>query len=158
MGRRRLGRRSGSFVRCLWHLDKREGNLSHGLWYYDRADPDALKRLLAEAERCGVTDRFHLVEDPGPEQRWMGHAVFLPSRGEPRLPDLVRPLECGRRVVTFMTKPILDPAITVCSPLDLDAAAAALVVALGTDRTAERTRRAAPLQSLRDLVIGSARA
>lgn len=122
------------FVRLLWHLQDRHGIAAHGLWR-GVEEPEEAERLRAEAERCGVGDRFHLVADDDEAGRWCGEVAFLPYRdpADPRV--LLAAAAAGQRVVTFDAVPAELPWLAHVLPLDLDAAAAAVAVGVveGTD-------------------------
>ncbi|MCU1497614.1 MAG: hypothetical protein JWM47_1567 [Acidimicrobiales bacterium] len=117
---------SDLFVRSLWHLEHRAGRVAHGLWLYDGDDDEHLDRLRAEAARCGLGDRLHLVADPGAGRRWFGDAVFLPFRALATVDELLETLAHGREVVTFAPAAFANPSIHTLEPLDLDGVAARL--------------------------------
>lgn len=124
---------SDLFVRALWHLEHRCGRIAHGLWLYDGDDDEHLDRLRAEAVRCGLGDRLHLVPDPGPGHRWFGDVVFLPFRAPATVEELLEVLAHGREVVTFEPAAFANPSIHALAPLDLDGVAHRLADALRLD-------------------------
>jgi hypothetical protein len=117
------------FVRALWHLEHQHGMVVHGVWAEHRDVDVHPGELMAEAERCGVADRLHLVDDVE-SQRWAGDAVFLPYRYPLVETDLMPAAIVAMRVVVFEPVDLHAPWITTVPYLDLDAAAAALAVAL----------------------------
>lgn len=126
------------FVRALWALEHRHDVRAHGVWagLVSRAE---INRLEAEAERCGVGERFHLVP-PTDRILVLGDAVFLPYRSDrPGLDDETATAALsGAPVVCFPFAEPVDSAVTVVPHLDVDAAADALAKAMTVDRAGRR--------------------
>ena len=122
------------FVRMLWSVEQRHGVAAHGLWLGLGADPHEVARLQAEAERCGVGDRLHMRSADTEAARFCGDVVFLPYRSPGEPTEILSAVSSGLAVVTFPTCPVTDPAVRVVDHLDVDAAAAQIVEALGGDR------------------------
>jgi hypothetical protein len=112
------------FVRALWALEAHHGIRAHGLWVAIDPEPQDVARLEAEAERCGVGDRFHLVSGDD-ELRLCGDAALLPYRCEGDA-FVLDALAAGLAVVAFEAVGWEDEGIEVVADLDVDAAAAAL--------------------------------
>lgn len=122
-------------VRALWVLEHHHGIVAHGAWF-GLTDAVEIERCRDEARRCGVADRFHLRPAVGDEALICGDAVFLPYRSARRGTDndvAVASLS-GASVVAFPSCEPIDPDAVVVPPLDVDAAASALAVALSDDR------------------------
>lgn len=131
------------FPRLLWALAARHGVVAHGLWVGPLVTPDEEARLRAEAERCGVGERYHLVRE-GPALRTCGDVAVLPYRDradDPRQPTAELPMvavavAAGLPVAAFAAAVALDdPAVTSVADLDLDALAAAVAAGLAGDRS-----------------------
>ena len=124
------------FVRALWVLEHRYGVRADGLWLGLPSDGPDVDRLRAEAELCGVGERFHLRGDDIEVARFCGEAAFLPYRDGGDALDLTILLLAGVGVVTFDADGVRDPMVAEVGPLDVDAAAAALAPLLAGDRDA----------------------
>lgn len=124
------------FVRALWALEHRHGVRANGVWLGLGSDRHEVERLHAEARRCGVGDRFFQRDDDSLAARLCADAAFLPYRdpGDPF--DLMAALLGGLGVVTFAAAGVVDPIVIEVAPLDIEAAAAALVPLLAGDRDA----------------------
>jgi len=131
------------FVRGLWALEQRHGIAAHGLWLGLGSDPEEVRRLHVEAERCGLSGRFHQRSADTVAARCCGDAAFLPYRdaGDPFA--LTEAVVSGLGIATFITADVHDPMVIEVPPLDVEAAADALAELLGRDRSveAERARR-----------------
>lgn len=143
------------FVRALWALEHRHGMRAHGVWsgLVSRAE---INRLEAEAERCGVGHRFHLLP-PLDGVLMLGDAVFLPYRSDrPGLDDETATAALsGAPVVCFPFAEPVDAAVTVVPHLDVDAAADALAKAMTQDRAERRSEIARRwARSCEDMVTG----
>ena len=112
------------FVRCLWALEQRYGVIAHGLWI-GVGSPDDRRRLESEARRCGVADRYHLV-DGDEVDRFCGDAVFLPWRTDGERLETIWAVMTGLKVTAFPTVGFDDEAVTIVDHLDVDGAAQAL--------------------------------
>ena len=122
------------FIRSLWFLEQRHGIVAHGVWAGSGSDAHEVDRLRAEAARCGVEDRFHYLTRLTRGVKLCGDAVFLPYRSSPERDGLLPVITSGGAVVTF---PVIDPdypAVHVVPHLDVEAAAAAIAVAVSEDR------------------------
>lgn len=120
------------FIRCLWALEHRYGVVAHGLWV-GVGSADDRARLEAEARRCGVADRYHLVVGDAAD-RFCGDAVFLPWRTAGDAEEILSALVAGLSVTAFPSVAVPDEAVTVVGHLDIDAAARSLSVSLFEDR------------------------
>lgn len=121
---------SDLFVRALWFLEHRHGRSVHGVWLGPTDDHVEVADLRAEAARCGLADRFHLLPDCSEPARWCGDATFLPYRVPAAPLDLRRAAVADQTVVTFEPATEAGPWIVEVPFLDLEAAAAALDAAL----------------------------
>ena len=125
------------FVRALWALEHRHGIRAEGLWIDSQLDPNEAARLQGEAQRCGVADRFHLIE-ASPDLRFAGDVALLPYRCpvDNPLVDSVSAVVCdGMPVVGFDVLGIDDAAVALVADLDVDAAAEAIAAAPVDGRT-----------------------
>lgn len=130
------------FVRALWYLEHRHAVLAHGVWLGLPEDSRDVQRLEEEAARCGVADRYHLIEQDPVHERWLGDAVFLPGRYPPEAGELLAGGLADVPVVVFggVDQPL--PWVSEVAYLDIEGAASALADALrGIDRPGEIARR-----------------
>jgi hypothetical protein len=135
---------AGMFVRALWALEHRHGIAATGLWVATEGSPDEAARLEAEAERCGVGDRFR-IEHGAAELRSCGDVAFLPFRDAAPDDWPLTALLSGLGVVAFAAVAATDPGIAVVADLDVDAAADAIAAEHGRTR---ESRRAAAYERL----------
>lgn len=115
------------FLRALWALGDRHGIEAHGLWVGHEVSTDDAARLATEAVRCGVAERFHLVDDD-PDLQLCGDVALLPYRcqGDRTVLEAVC---AGMAVVGFEALGLVEDAIELVPDLDVDAAAAAVAAA-----------------------------
>lgn len=121
------------FIRVLWALEHRFGLLAHGAWFGLTTDPHEVDRLLQEARRCGVEDRFHHRPADRIEGRLCGDAVLLPYRSETAADDVLEATCTGAVVVTFTAAGVHDPLVDTVADLDVEDAAARLAPGLRGD-------------------------
>lgn len=148
------------FVRCLWAMQAHHGSLAHGVWFGSYDDVHERERLRSEAERCGVSDRFHHLPAHDVYTSLCGDVVLLPYRDATDDEQVLTSICSGAAVVTFPVTTVTDPSVRVAPHLDVDAAAAHVVEALAENRE-ERWRdtlRRLDLQSLIDELIAIAKA
>lgn len=130
------------FVRIVWALRERHGIDAHGLWFGSQL-PDETRRLHEEAERCGLTGRYHIRPYDGlgetPLDALCSDVVVLPTREALLAKHLQSASASGLIVVTFSVAETADARIWAVPDLDVDAAAAAAARALEGDR-ADRSR------------------
>jgi hypothetical protein len=146
------------FIRCLWAMQAHHGVQAHGVWFGSYDDVHERERLRAEAERCGLSDRFHHLPADELTTALCGDVVLLPYRDRTDDEQVLVSICAGAAVITFPVTGVTDPAVRVVAHLDVDAAAAALVEALAEDRS-ERWRdtlRRLDLQSLLDELVAIA--
>lgn len=123
------------FVRMLWFLEHHHHVHAHGVWFGPLGvDPHEAAELRDEADRCGLSDRFHLRPTGTLALRLLGDATFLPRREPAGRIDVIDAVASGSTVVTFHDVGIDDPSILRVDPLDVDAAADALAGSLERDR------------------------
>lgn len=144
------------FVRVLWVLQNRSGIEAHGAWFGSDEDPHEVARLRADADRCGVGDRYHYLCSETPYDRLCGDLVFLPYRDEADPEELLVAICSGQAVVTFPVTTLDQEAIHLVDHLDLEAAGSRLADLLKEDREARwsSTLRTLDVQSLVDELIG----
>ena len=129
------------FVRVLWAL-RRKGVDVDAAWLGIGESSDDGKRLRAEAERCGISERIHLRADASRPARLCGDVVLRPDRSGGRSPEeLIQAILAGCPVVAFSEVEAIDEGITVVPALDVEAAAAALVPLLDPASLAGREAR-----------------
>lgn len=123
---------SDLFVRVLWALSDRHGIEACGVWVTDDLDVEDEARLVAEAQRCGLADRFAIVRG-GPVLRHLGDVVVLPvrCRADRAVGEVVA---SGVPVVAFDALGWDDAGISLVADLDVDAAAEAVASVVGSDR------------------------
>jgi hypothetical protein len=146
------------FIRALWALEARHGVAAHGVWFGSFDDEHERDRLRAEAERCGVADRYHHRPTEELGARLCGDAVLLPYRDTADDEEILVAICSGSAVVTFPVTGVEDPSVRVVAHLDVDAAAAELAIALAEDRPTRwrDTLRRLDLQSLLDELVALA--
>ena len=132
------------FVRTLWTLEHRHGIEAHGVWFGLTTDPREADRLLTEAARCGLAERFWHRPFITVEAQTCGDAVLLPYRSPVDPADLAPALVSGAAVVTFRSTAPVGPGVVRVDELDVEAAGAAIALALDGDRD-ERADHAAHL-------------
>lgn len=144
------------FIRCLWALDQRLDVRAHGVWFGSDADPHERERLRAEAERCGVDDRFHHLPLEGIESWLCGDVVMLPYRDVADDEQILTAICSGAAVVCFPVTRLQDPAVRIVDHLDVETAAAQLAEALAENRDSrwQDTLRRLDLKSLIDELVG----
>lgn len=137
------------FIRVLWAVVQ-QGLDVNALWLGLDEDRHEADRLRAEAQRCGVGDRFHLRPSGGAAQRLCGDVVLLSDRSPGRpVEPVIEAIVAGTGVVAFDTAGIDDEAVVQVPTLDVVAAAAAVVEALEhTDEAARHERRDAAARRL----------
>jgi hypothetical protein len=126
------------FIRALWALEHRHGVAAHGVWFGLSSDPREAERLVTEAARCGLADRFSHRPRGGIDAQSCGDVVLLPYRSAVDPADLAPALVSGAGLVTFRSTAPLGPGVVRVDELDVEAAAAAVADALVADR-ADRT-------------------
>ena len=146
------------FVRELWVMEHRHGVAAHGAWFGSDRDPHEVDRLRAEADRCGVGDRFHHLVSDRPADRLCGDLVFLPYRDEADAEELLVAICSGQAVVTFPVTHLEQDAVHVVDHLDLEAAGEKLARLLQEDRAVRwrTTLRQLDVQSLVEELVGTA--
>ncbi len=109
------------FPRVLWTLRHRHGIDAHGVWIASHLAIDEAAPLEAEAARCGLDDRFDLVDDP----RLVAAAdvAVLPCRDAAPAADAGVYIESGIPVISFPVWAFEHPLLEVVPHLDLDAVA-----------------------------------
>lgn len=132
------------FVRTLWALHDRHGLEAHGIWFGSQ-QPEEVRRLTDEAQRCGLGDRYHLAPYEGiglaPGDATCADVVVLPTRDALLREHLLAPIVCGLTIVTFDAADLDDPAVVSAADLDIDELASLAASALKEDRV-ERSRAA----------------
>jgi hypothetical protein len=107
---------------------------------------DELLPLMAEAARCGLSDRVHFVPaDPDVDLRRAGDVALLPFREAGDRADIGSFLDRGAAVVSFPVWDFEDPRLRVVPHLDLEAAADEVVAQLAADRD-RREPATAPIE------------
>ena len=130
------------FVRALWALEHRHGVAAHGVWFGLSSDPREAERLVTEAARCGLADRFWHRPQVGIAAQSCGDVVLLPYRSPVDPVDLAPALVSGAGLVTFRSTAPLGPGVDRVDELDVEAAAAAVATALAADRDARTDQTA----------------
>lgn len=120
------------FLRCLWALEHRHQRRVHGAWF-GVTDDQQRTRLHQEADRLGVTDRFHLRGAANDPARLTAEVVVFPYRTVADRTDVRNALLSGAAVVAFEAARTDDPSIRRVRDLDVDAAAQAIMDALTED-------------------------
>jgi hypothetical protein len=123
------------FVRALWYLEHRHGVVAHGVWFGPTDVADAVRPLEDEAARCGVSDRFHLVEDDERADHWVGDVAFLPYRVPIDESELWTAVANNVAVVTFEPAEIEGFWIRSVPLLDVASGAGAIADFLRQDRS-----------------------
>lgn len=143
------------FVRALWALEYHHGIAAHGVWFGLGNDPNAVDRLFADAERCGVADRLVIHPANDPQLRFCGDVAFLPYRERVEEDEIHRAVASGLKVVAFEVMDVVDPAVSLVPHLDVDAAAAAMVPYFECDRdeSIEEARQWLDIEALGDRIV-----
>lgn len=145
------------FVRTLWALERHHNLRVHGVWLGLVSDPDESARLRAEAEWCGVGQRFHHITHSDPAGRYCGDAVFLPYRCPTETIDLMVAACSGSSVVVFEAAASHDPLVKRVPALDVEAAAATLASELGGDRARRADAARLRFESLFEEILSLSR-
>ena len=120
------------FVRTLWALAAHHSVEATGLWVATELSPDEEARLMVEAGRCGLGERFRILRG-SEDLRCCGDAVLLPYRDRSDGSEMAT-IGSGLPVVAFAAAGADDGAVTVVADLDVEAAAAALARVDPADR------------------------
>lgn len=123
------------FIRGMWTLEARFGHRPTAVWLDGSRDEYGRERLRAEAERCGLGDRYFLCTQPPPEAKLCGDVTFLPVRARLDADDVARAITAGSRVVTFEAAGTEGLPASTVPDLDLETAAAELAAALEKGRS-----------------------
>lgn len=144
------------FIRVLWALEARHGIRASGAWFGSDEDESERARLNAEAQRCGLAQRFHHLPPDDLAARVCGDVVLLPYRDRTADDQLLLAACSGAPVVTFPVTTLTDPSIRVVPHLDIESAATSVAEALAEDRQKRWSdaRHRLDLQSLVDLILG----
>jgi hypothetical protein len=143
------------FVRALWVLEHRHGIKARGVWFGLDADPNAVDRLRAEAERCGVGDRFFVHPRNDPLVKFCGDVAFLPCRSPIDGREAREAVASGLGFVAYEGLVPPGSGVTVVPYLDVDAAGAEIAALSEIDRRSALQAAAARIDAwgLADFII-----
>ena len=155
VGRRGLDRRHRHVLRALWVLEHRHGIKARGVWFGLDADPNAVDRLRAEAERCGVGDRFFVHPRNDPLVKFCGDVAFLPCRSPIDGREAREAVASGLGFVAYEGLVPPGSGVTVVPYLDVDAAGAEIAALSEIDRRSALQAAAARIDAwgLADFII-----